>query len=403
MRLSWRIGPADLSIGNTRTWEAALKGAEDEMRDGLRVAGAIRSELHNLLLYEPGDHFAAHRDTEKLDGQFGTLVLMLPAVPEGGLLVVHHDSQSMAFPPDGVDREATLAQATGAAYYGACKQEVQPFTSGHRVALVYNHVPDGTEEGDNGGGEGERTSGAAPDQAPAIAALSALASRWSSLRAVAVAVGTADPLCSLQSEWHWRDSFPDDSYIDRLESGGTPRWERAENVELSRRLVVLNMLLCFLDHQYSADGLGWGAFQGRDAALLDALLHARVLARRGGGDGVGESPPPRDEAASGATVAAAAAPAFTLYAVPVRVKRLDLESEYQYQPYLDLHFADDRLPALRHPPAAVAAAAAADARPADRHFGWDQVAHDDDRLLEDRAADERDFEPHGNEGARMTR
>ena len=39
----------------------------------------VRAELYKVLLYEPGSFFKKHRDTEKADGMFGTLVVQLPS------------------------------------------------------------------------------------------------------------------------------------------------------------------------------------------------------------------------------------------------------------------------------------------------------------------------------------
>ena len=41
----------------------------------------VSARLYKLLLYEPGDFFARHRDTERMNGMFGTLVIELPCVP----------------------------------------------------------------------------------------------------------------------------------------------------------------------------------------------------------------------------------------------------------------------------------------------------------------------------------
>ena len=34
-----------------------------------------------------------HRDTEKCDGMFGTLIIQLPSNYEGGQLIVHHQGK----------------------------------------------------------------------------------------------------------------------------------------------------------------------------------------------------------------------------------------------------------------------------------------------------------------------
>ena len=90
--------------------------------------------MHKLLLYEPGGFFVGHRDTEKLPGMFGTLVIVLPSLFAGGELLVRHK-----------DREARLDlhradpnEAGFAAFYADCVHEVLPVTEGSRLALAYN-------------------------------------------------------------------------------------------------------------------------------------------------------------------------------------------------------------------------------------------------------------------------
>lgn len=50
----------------------------------------IEARLYKLLLYKTGGHFAAHRDTEKERGMFGTLLVQLPSVYSGGTLILRH-------------------------------------------------------------------------------------------------------------------------------------------------------------------------------------------------------------------------------------------------------------------------------------------------------------------------
>ena len=47
---------------------------------------AVTAELYKLVLYEAGSFFVPHRDTEKADGMFGTLVIVLPSIYKVSLL-----------------------------------------------------------------------------------------------------------------------------------------------------------------------------------------------------------------------------------------------------------------------------------------------------------------------------
>jgi hypothetical protein len=55
-----------------------------------RSPGTVKAIPYKLLLYEAGDFFLPHRDTEKEPGMFATLVLQLPSTYTGGALVVRH-------------------------------------------------------------------------------------------------------------------------------------------------------------------------------------------------------------------------------------------------------------------------------------------------------------------------
>jgi hypothetical protein len=50
-------------------------------------SAGVEARLYKLLIYEPGGHFLAHRDTEKEPGMFATLLICLPVV--GGHQVSH--------------------------------------------------------------------------------------------------------------------------------------------------------------------------------------------------------------------------------------------------------------------------------------------------------------------------
>lgn len=102
----------------------------------LGVTGPVRAELYKLLVYQPGDFFTAHRDTEKARGMFATLVVALPSDHEGGELVIRHDGREATLDLSDV----TLGELRWAAFYTDCEHELRPVRSGWRVALVYNLV-----------------------------------------------------------------------------------------------------------------------------------------------------------------------------------------------------------------------------------------------------------------------
>ena len=96
---------------------------------------AVTASLYKMLIYEPGDFFLPHKDSEKEKGMFGTLVIGLPSPHTGGELVIRFD-----------DREEIVDLSSAAsnfkmpyvAFYADCEHEIKPVTSGYRVCLVYN-------------------------------------------------------------------------------------------------------------------------------------------------------------------------------------------------------------------------------------------------------------------------
>lgn len=104
----------------------------------LRLDVGFRLSLYKLLLYKTGSFFKPHRDSEKDDGMFGTVVVQLPSFYEGGKLIVRHNHRT---------EEVELSSATTlqngfsmfyTAFYCDCEHEVLPITSGVRACLVYN-------------------------------------------------------------------------------------------------------------------------------------------------------------------------------------------------------------------------------------------------------------------------
>lgn len=49
---------------------------------GVQTGAKVQAELYKLLLYQEGDHFVPHRDTEKAPGMFATMTLLLPCMHE---------------------------------------------------------------------------------------------------------------------------------------------------------------------------------------------------------------------------------------------------------------------------------------------------------------------------------
>jgi predicted 2-oxoglutarate/Fe(II)-dependent dioxygenase YbiX len=145
VRKTWQVPASQVRIGG-KSWEKTFSQLLAAVVDGLGCAGAgVTAELYKLLVYEPGGFFAAHRDTEKTDGMFATLVVMLPSAHRGGELVIRHAGREIV--ADLSSEE--FSELKFAAFYADCQHEVRPVTEGHRVCLVYNLIqpPGRTPEG----------------------------------------------------------------------------------------------------------------------------------------------------------------------------------------------------------------------------------------------------------------
>ncbi len=133
VRRTWQFTADRVRIYG-RHWPRTLEDIVGRVADGLGIGDPIRAEFYKLLVYDEGSFFASHRDTEKTDGMFATLVIVLPSQSEGGELVVRHGDREEQFDLS----VAEPAEAAFAAFYADCVHEVLPIRSGHRVALVYN-------------------------------------------------------------------------------------------------------------------------------------------------------------------------------------------------------------------------------------------------------------------------
>ncbi|MGH9200292.1 MAG: 2OG-Fe(II) oxygenase [Vicinamibacterales bacterium] len=134
VRNAWQLDSADVRIGG-KVWEKTFQQIMSTVIAGLGCSGMnVSATLYKLLVYETGGLFRSHRDTEKADGMFGTLVVVLPSVHEGGELIVRHGTREVSVNLSSPD----VSELTFAAFYADCEHEVRPITHGNRVCLTYN-------------------------------------------------------------------------------------------------------------------------------------------------------------------------------------------------------------------------------------------------------------------------
>lgn len=134
VRSTWQLEPEQFKISNPQ-WQQQLKTIYKKLQTELGVVDEIQGELYKLLIYQTGDFFITHRDTEKLERMFATLVIILPSQHEGGELIIRHDGQEKCFAFGGDESSQTMYYA---AFYADCQHEIKPVISGYRLCLIYN-------------------------------------------------------------------------------------------------------------------------------------------------------------------------------------------------------------------------------------------------------------------------
>lgn len=137
VRSAWEIDSNQLTFkGNL--WEKSLHKLLDKIKLDLGIENsAVSPHLYKMLIYESGDFFLAHRDSEKEKGMFGTMVITLPSKYTGGELIVKFDGNEESINFSDASAENKLGVA---AFYADCEHQIKPLTSGYRVCLVYNLI-----------------------------------------------------------------------------------------------------------------------------------------------------------------------------------------------------------------------------------------------------------------------
>ena len=144
VRDCWQIDSSQVQVGGSG-WSDTFRSILKSVAGGLGCPGdRLEGQLYKLLVYETGGFFSEHRDTEKVTGMVGTLVISLPVAGSGGELMVRHSGRAITIDTC-VSDPSELAYA---AFYADCTHKTLPVRSGHRVSLVYNLILRGnrTEE-----------------------------------------------------------------------------------------------------------------------------------------------------------------------------------------------------------------------------------------------------------------
>lgn len=135
VRRTWQLDAKQVSLSG-KYWQKNLSEIVSNVKLALGVDCEILAELYKLLVYDTGSFFTSHRDTEKADGMFATLVIVLPSAFSGGELVVRHQQDEVTL--DLCCQQ--VEEISYAAFYADCVHEVLPVTEGCRLTLVYNLI-----------------------------------------------------------------------------------------------------------------------------------------------------------------------------------------------------------------------------------------------------------------------
>ena len=135
VRNVWEIPKSRIKIDN-REWNKALKSASEVVRSklGLSESCQLKAHLHNMLVYESGQFFKMHQDSEKLDDMVATVVVVLPSEHKGGTLVVEHQGEKKRYSCGRAKKD----QLSVISFFADCHHEVKPVKEGYRLTLTYN-------------------------------------------------------------------------------------------------------------------------------------------------------------------------------------------------------------------------------------------------------------------------
>jgi len=136
VRKVWQIAPEHIAIGG-KSWQKTFDIILNQVKTDLGCLDyPVEAELYKMLIYDEGSFFLPHRDTEKVKGMFGTLVIVLPSQHQGGELIIRHGHEEV-----NLSLQAEEASDIAfAAFYADCEHEVKPILSGNRICLVYNLI-----------------------------------------------------------------------------------------------------------------------------------------------------------------------------------------------------------------------------------------------------------------------
>ncbi|KAF7789415.1 hypothetical protein EIP86_000359 [Pleurotus ostreatoroseus] len=138
VRDTWQLDADKVAFRN-HAWSLWLQNVVRDVCVALGVnyaASQPRCELYKFTLCGTGSQYLPHVDTEKKNGIFATIVIVLPSKFTGGSVHVSHGDTSAIYDCGSISDCHTSITAC----YTDVMREIRPITSGYRLALFYNVI-----------------------------------------------------------------------------------------------------------------------------------------------------------------------------------------------------------------------------------------------------------------------
>jgi hypothetical protein len=137
VRTTWELNSSAFKFQNP-VWQPFFHQLVKEATEGLGVDAdvSVEAQSYKLLLYKEGAVFNAHKDSEQVPEMFGSLIICLPSVHEGGDVHLTHRSEKRVFST----AKTSQYDLSALAWYSDVKHEIRPVTSGYRIVLTFNLV-----------------------------------------------------------------------------------------------------------------------------------------------------------------------------------------------------------------------------------------------------------------------
>jgi len=133
--------PADeLTVGcPAGDWRSAVRRVCDEVASEMSPASEVTADFYKLLLYGDGDFFEAHRDTQRSNDHFASLLIFLPTGYQGGDFILEQTEgfDSATF-NEQTQRTLAAKKCRWVAFFSDIPHSVAPVTCGYRLVLTYN-------------------------------------------------------------------------------------------------------------------------------------------------------------------------------------------------------------------------------------------------------------------------